>query len=208
VLQSVAVFFPGVCIVSDAVHDVRPEQYPTVIREMIRHEDDVTNHRVMWLLVGEGFVANAYVSVKSGNLAQFSLISLLGIVISLSAFRMLYQSYQAKGYLEFLGQKAEQGALQEKDLPLMGWPRSRIKGWWRTVWSHRWIRRTRDLLEPWILLPYLFANMWVLVLLHAWSRRNEAVVLILSVILSAAIFVISCIALLWSQSKDDDSTES
>ena len=34
------------------MYDVRPEQYTTVIREMIRHENDVTNHRIMWLLVG------------------------------------------------------------------------------------------------------------------------------------------------------------
>ena len=42
---------------SDAVHDVRPEQYTTVIREMMRHENDVTNHRIMWLLVGQGYPA-------------------------------------------------------------------------------------------------------------------------------------------------------
>ena len=33
------------------MYDVRPEQYATVIRELIRHENDVTNHRIMWLLV-------------------------------------------------------------------------------------------------------------------------------------------------------------
>jgi len=32
--------------VSDAIYDFRPEQYPTVIREMIRHENDATNHRI------------------------------------------------------------------------------------------------------------------------------------------------------------------
>ena len=47
------------------MNDVRQDQYPTVIREMIRHENDVTNHRIMWLLVGQGFVVNAYVSVKN-----------------------------------------------------------------------------------------------------------------------------------------------
>ena len=31
---------------SDAIYDFRPEQYPTVIREMIRHENDATNHRI------------------------------------------------------------------------------------------------------------------------------------------------------------------
>lgn len=44
-------------LLRDAVYDVRPEQYPTVIREMIRHENDLTNHRIMWLLVGQGFIA-------------------------------------------------------------------------------------------------------------------------------------------------------
>jgi len=29
------------------MYDVRQEQYATVIREMIRHENDVTNHRIM-----------------------------------------------------------------------------------------------------------------------------------------------------------------
>jgi len=50
---------------SDAMYDVRQDQYPTVIREMIRHENDPTNHRINWLLFGQGFIANAYVTVKS-----------------------------------------------------------------------------------------------------------------------------------------------
>ena len=55
---------------SDATYDVRQEQYATVIREFIRHEDDVTNHRIMWLLVGQGFIANAFVSTKSEGAAR------------------------------------------------------------------------------------------------------------------------------------------
>jgi hypothetical protein len=31
--------------------DVRPEPYATVIRGLIKHENDVTNHRIMWLLI-------------------------------------------------------------------------------------------------------------------------------------------------------------
>jgi Tn3 transposase DDE domain len=34
-----------------SIYDVHPEQYTTVLRELIRHENDVTNHRIMWLLV-------------------------------------------------------------------------------------------------------------------------------------------------------------
>jgi hypothetical protein len=33
----------------------------TVIREMTVHENDVTNHRVMWLLICQSFLANAFV---------------------------------------------------------------------------------------------------------------------------------------------------
>ena len=39
---------------SEAMYDVRPEQYTTVIREILRHENEVTNHRTMWLLIGQG----------------------------------------------------------------------------------------------------------------------------------------------------------
>jgi hypothetical protein len=31
------------------MYDVPKEQYVSVIREMIRHENDLTNHRTMWL---------------------------------------------------------------------------------------------------------------------------------------------------------------
>ena len=34
------------------MYDVRPEQYAIAIRELIRHENDVTNHRIMWLFKG------------------------------------------------------------------------------------------------------------------------------------------------------------
>jgi len=49
------------------MYDVRPEQYATVIRELIRHENDVTNHRIMWLLVVQGLLVNAYVGVREGS---------------------------------------------------------------------------------------------------------------------------------------------
>jgi hypothetical protein len=42
-------------------YDVPPEQYATVIRELIRHQNDVTNHRIMWFLVVQGLLINAYV---------------------------------------------------------------------------------------------------------------------------------------------------
>src|SRR5437762_13692848 len=102
------------------MNDVRQDQYPTVIREMIRHENDVTNQRIMWLLVGQGFIGNAYVSAKNEVASTHSVLSLVGILVSLSAFLMLYQSYESRGYLEFLGLQAKDGTLREEQLPLTG----------------------------------------------------------------------------------------
>ena len=192
---------------SDVLYDVRPEQYPTVIREMIRHENDVTNHRIMWLLVGQGFIANAYVSVKTAEPSTHLLLDVVGMLVALSAFVMLYQSYQARGYLRFLGRQAKQGMLREEELPLVGWPRQRIKGWWRSDWICPWFRQNRDLFEPWLLLPFLFTTMWMTGLLHARSSLHVAVALTLGAILSAVIFSLFCIVLVWSQSKDDKRTE-
>ena len=52
------------------MYDVDPRRYTTVIREMIRHENDVTNHRIMWLLIVQGPTANAAVSAgrESGEI--------------------------------------------------------------------------------------------------------------------------------------------
>lgn len=199
--------FSTVGIVSHSMFDVQREQYPTIIREMIRHENDLTNHRIMWLLIGEGFVANAYVAAKVASLATFSILSVLGTLLALSAFVMLYRSYQARGYLVFLGQLAKQGKLQEEDLPLVGWPRKRINGWWKDSWMCPWFRRIRDLFEPWMLLPYVFTTMWMMVALRARSNLNLVAVLILSVIPSAVIILTTCVALVWSQNRDDESVE-
>ena len=188
---------------SDTIYDVRPEMYPTVIREMIRHENDVTNHRIMWLLIGQGFIANAFVTADSAGHSADLMLSFVGILVTLSAFVMLYTSYRARGYLQFLGQHAKQGTLPKQHLPLMGWPRKRIKGWWRDVWACPWIGQAGDLLEPWLFLPCIFMFMWVMALLQQWTTLDPAVNLILAAILTAVIFSGYCIVLVWAQGRDE-----
>ncbi|MFI5386441.1 MAG: hypothetical protein ACHQ50_10010 [Fimbriimonadales bacterium] len=184
------------------MYDVRQEQYTTVIREMIRHENDVTNHRIMWLLIGQGFIANAFVSAESQGASTEFVLPLVGIIVTLSAFVMLYKSYQARGYLQFLGQRAKQGTLPEEHLPLMGWPSKRINGWWRDVWVCTWIGQPADVLEPWLFLPSLFMFMWVAAFLQNQTRLNTEVVLLLATILTAVIFSVYCIVVVWVQGKD------
>ena len=195
------------------MYDVRQEQYTTVIREMIRHENDVTNHRIMWLLIGQGFIANAFVTAEGAGQSADLMLTLVGILVTLSAFVMLYKSYQARGYLQFLGQHAKQGTLPEQHLPLMGWPRKRIKGWWRDVWVCPWIGHAGDILEPWLFLPFLFMFMWLAALLQQWGileqwgMLGKGVEVVLAVILSAVIFSVFCIVLVWAQGKDEQRTE-
>jgi hypothetical protein len=194
---------------SDAMYDVRREQYAAVIREMIRHEDDVTNHRVMWLLIGQGFIANAFVVAKNEkNMSETTnvMLSAAGILVTLSAFVMLYKSYQARGYLNFLGRQAKQGTLQEEYLPLVGWPRKRIKNWWRDIWLCPWIRQIGDVLEPWLFLPCFFMCIWLIVLLYQ-TGLELAVVFILAAILTVVILSVFCIIFVWSQGKDGEHTE-
>jgi len=189
--------------VSDADHDVRPEQYAMVIREMLRHENDLTNHRIMWLLIGQGFIANAFVTGGKERASGGSPLAILGLFLSLSAFVMLYRSYQARGYLAFLGLRAKEGRLQEKDLPILGWPARRLKGWSREVWAHLWIAKLSDLLEPWVFLPFLFVFLWIAVPLNAWTDLGNGVILTLSGLLSAMVFALFCGAMARSWGKDE-----
>jgi hypothetical protein len=184
--------------------DVPKEQYPMVIREMIRHENDVTNHRIMWLLIGQGFIANAYFTSMSKGLAPSLVLSVVGIVITLSAFLMLYRTYQARGYLEFLAVQAKQGTLKEEHLPIKGWPRKRIKDWRRSVYICPWFRGFSDLLEPWLLLPSIFLFMWLMIQLQQWSGLDQPVCLILGIILTIVILSLCCTTLVWSQRGAED----
>ena len=100
------------------MYTMQQVQYAAVIRTMIRHEDELTNHRIMWLLIGQGFIANAYVFEGQERASADFMLPLVGILVTLSAFLMLYKSYQARGYLQFLGIQSKQGALQEDSCPL------------------------------------------------------------------------------------------
>ena len=70
-------------------NDVDPRMYTTVLREMIRHENDLTNHRIMWLLIGQGLIANAFVTANKISREAESALASVGILVTLSAFVIL-----------------------------------------------------------------------------------------------------------------------
>jgi hypothetical protein len=187
------------------MHDVEPHLYPTVIREMIRHENDVTNHRIMWLLIGQGLIANAYVGAGTEKAKLLSGMASVGILVALSAFVILYKSHQARGYLQFLGQEAKRGALSEESLPLLGWPDKRIKGWRTQIWgSNRSIGQPSDLLEPYLFLPILLIFAWLLVLLRLWLNLRNGTLLALDALLVTVGTFLFCRFWVWSQRKSEE----
>ena len=186
------------------MHDVEPHLYTTVIREMVRHENDVTNHRIMWLLIGQGLIANAYVSAGAERADVASILAPVGILVTLSAFVILYKSYQARGYLHFLGNEAKRGTLPEEYLPLFGWPKRRIKGWWTKVWMSPWLGRASDLLEPYMFLPSLLMVAWLFVLVHSRLALGKGILLALCTILAVVILSLFCIVWVRWQSKDEE----
>ena len=185
------------------MHDVDPRLYPSVIREMVRHENDVTNHRIMWLLIVQGLIANAAVTAgqKGGEIE--SALGTVGILVTLSAFVILYKSYQARGYLQFLGNEAKQGTLREEDLPLFGWPSKRIKGWRKKVWPCPWVGKASELLEPFFFLPTLLVMAWLFVLLRQWLALGAGLLAFLSAILAVVMTSVLCMMWVWWQRKDE-----
>ncbi len=181
-----------------SVYDVQTEQYATVIRELIRHENDVTNHRIMWLLIVQGLLFNAYVNVR-GDADAATAIALAGILVTLSAFVMLYKGYQARGYLHFLGDKAKRGKLREEHLRLDGWPRKRIKGWRRERWVCSVLERAGHLMEPYLFLPVFLVTIWMFCLLRRWTSLPRGAVFVIAFILSGVVLSVMCI--LWVRSQ-------
>jgi hypothetical protein len=183
--------------------DVELHLYPTVIREMIRHENDVTNHRIMWLLIGQGLIANAYVGAAQKRPEIVLVFAPVGILVTLSAFVILYKSYQARGYLQFLGNEAKGGTLPEKFLPLSGWPQKRLRRW-RKTWICPWLGEAHDLLEPYFTLPSLLVLAWLFVLLSHCLALGTGLVLLISGLLVAALLSGICFLWVWMDGKREE----
>jgi len=187
-------------------NDVDPRLYTTVLREMIRHENDVTNHRIMWLLIGQGLIANAFVGASSGgHRTVATALATVGVLLTLSTHFILYKSYHARGYLEYLGLAAKSGTLKDSQLPMMGWPRKRVKGWRKGFWACAWLGKAGDLLEPYLFLPALLALAWVLVLVRQWLDVNKEWTVILCAVLTATL--LSGISMAWVRGQEQDETE-
>jgi hypothetical protein len=186
-------------------NEVDPKMYTTVLREMIRHENDVTNHRIMWLLIGQGLIANAYVGAAGASRKTAAALAAVGVLLTLSTYVILYKSYHARGYLEFLGVAAKGGSLRDSLLPLMGWPRKRVKGWRDGAWSCSWLGKPSDLLEPYLFLPALLLLVWMVVLGRQWGLLDPQWVLPVSAALTP--LLLCGFSINWVRQQEQDEME-
>jgi len=65
-----------------------------VIRAMICHENELINHRLTWLLVGEGFLFNG-IATAWGNQNLVTVLSYIGSLVALSTLPMLIAANKA-----------------------------------------------------------------------------------------------------------------
>jgi hypothetical protein len=170
---------------------------------MLRHEDDVTNQRLMWLLVVQGLLVNAYVPVRNKPEAADG-ICVAGLLITLSAFISLYKSYQARGYLKFLGREAKKGKLPEQYLRFDGWPVERMHGWRSKVWVCPWFERFSDILEPQMTIPGFLLTSWSFFWLKATQQRSVPVALALGFLVGTIGLFLVCVIWTWIQGLDTD----
>ena len=188
------------------MNDVDPRMYTTVLREMIRHENDLTNHRIMWLLIGQGLIANAYVGLAGGARSVADAMAAVGILLTLSTYLILYKSYHARGYLEFLGHAAKAGTLPEPLLPLMGWPTRRVKEWRKNLWACPWLGTGMNLLEPYLFLPTVLMQAWTVVLVWRHVPSDLIWTLPLCAVGAAALMLVLSVVWVHWQQKDETET--
>jgi fatty acid desaturase len=135
------------------------KSYASVIREMIRHENEVTNHRFTWFLVIQGVLLTAAASFWDKHWAPFFAVAILGIVTTISTFYSLRLSGQARSHLRdkynakldlYPEEKKEEFPPIAGDIPgSKGWP-----------WAN-----------PWILIPWVVVGTWILLLVFQWTIR-------------------------------------
>ena len=76
------------------------EKRAETLRSLIRHENDVTNHRASWLLVAQGILFAATANLLHEHWFPVLVIAIVGVALCLSIGHALANSYQSRKYLK------------------------------------------------------------------------------------------------------------
>jgi len=129
-------------------------KYAAVIRELIQHENTITNHRLMWMLIVEGILFAGAASFWKIHWAPFVIIAGLGIVTAVSVYHALWLSGRARGHLRKLYEEKMEGhpELIQEIPPVVG----DIPGLVTLPWAN-----------PWNLIPWAIVVAWILLVISA-----------------------------------------
>lgn len=126
--------------------------YLDSIRTMIQHENDLTNSRFNWLLVGEGIFFTAAASFWGEHPLMLIVVALVGIVSAVSIYYSLELCARARNHFRKLAKNKAQAFSDDESAfaPVVG-DDPTIRGY--------------SFLNPWKLVPQCVVIAWVILII-------------------------------------------
>ena len=131
------------------------EKHADILRALIRHENEVANHRTAWLLVSQGILFAAAAAFVKIHWFPTIVVSLVGVAIAISIGHGLRNSFDSRQYFKNSWRQllAARGFKWEDFPPLDGG----FPGLKHYKWLAAWNVIPRALLVGWTLLIGYFA---------------------------------------------------
>ena len=134
------------------------EEYATTLRALIRHENDVSNHRTTWLMVTQGILAAATAALLKEYPWHTVVLAIVAVLVTVSIGHSLKNSYDSRQYFKRLWQSrvTERGYSMEDVLPLDGgYPGNKAIHW----------------LLPGNFIPWVIVAAWLLLIVYILSQH-------------------------------------
>ena len=121
------------------------DDFAEITRAMIKHENELINHRLTWMATFQGLLAaTAGFAWENGTLLLIFLISLVGFVFSISTAKVLFHADQAIKTLLGAWEKRNGNPDEYSGPSVIGISRSYPRNW----------------LHPWTMFPATMVVFW------------------------------------------------
>ena len=129
------------------------EKYAAIVREMIRHEDEVLDQRITWLCQIQGLLFAALAFVWGEPTAYYLILvfCVVGFVVALTTWSALRQAW--RGVIDLL----------------MWWIKNSANYSGPTVYARKRYTGRLKHLTPWNIIPMSFSVAWLLVFIITWA---------------------------------------
>lgn len=129
------------------------EKHAEILRALIRHENEVTNHRTAWLLVAQGILFAAAANFIKVHWFPTVVVGVIGFGIAMSIGHSLSNSFDSRQYFKnsWRSLVSERG-LRWEDFPPLdgGFPGLKHRKW----------------LAPWNFIPKALMAAWILLVIY------------------------------------------